>query len=73
MPEGLPVRHRPRSSRYLLAMSPDPRDLMSDIVQENSAQVEQSGGRITLTFAPNTPLEVAVSYTHLTLPTKRIV
>nr|WP_256363965.1 HAMP domain-containing sensor histidine kinase [Phaeobacter sp. 11ANDIMAR09] len=34
------------------------RDLMSDIVQENSAQVEQSGGRITLTFAPNTPLEV---------------
>jgi len=34
------------------------RDLMSDIVQENSAQVEQSGGRITLTFAPNTLPEV---------------
>jgi hypothetical protein len=27
VPEGLPISHRPRSTRHLLAMSPEPRNV----------------------------------------------
>ena len=38
MPEGLPVSHRPRSTRHLLAMSPDPRlsALLADLWKASS-------------------------------------